>query len=189
MMTRRLSSSGGATSASGVERARARRRSQRRADPAERRDRQHRQRHRDEKHPAVRAGDDSAGDSRGDHHEGEFAARPEQQRDFGGDAVRRAEKPRQDEQRERLDDDEGRRQLENAGRARRKDREIELGADGDEEQAEQQALEGLDRHLDLAPIFGFGEQQAGDEGAQRHRQAAGGGGQMPRREPPADRPP
>ena len=60
---------------------------------------------------------------------------------------------------------------------RREHGKIEFGADGDEEQAEQQALERLDRHFDFAPIFGFGEQQAGDEGAERHRQAAGGGGQ------------
>ena len=45
------------------------------------------------------------------------------------------------------------------------------GADRHEEQAEQQALEGLDRHLDLAPVFGFGEQKSGDECAERHRQA------------------
>ena len=45
--------------------------------------------------------------------------------------------------------------------------EIEPGADRDEEQAEQQPLERLDRHLDLAAELGLGEQQAGDEGAER----------------------
>ena len=41
---------------------------------------------------------DAPGDGGADHHEGEFAARPQQQRDFRGDAVRRAEQARENEQ-------------------------------------------------------------------------------------------
>ena len=43
-------------------------------------------------------------------------------------------------------------------------------ADGDEEQAEQQALERLDVGLELVAVLGVGEQHAGEEGAERHRQ-------------------
>ena len=49
--------------------------------------------------------------------------------------------------------------------------EIDLHADGEEEDAEQQRLERLDGRLDRLAVFGFGEQQAGDESAERHRQA------------------
>src|SRR5208283_5894564 len=52
--------------------------------------------------------------------------------------------------------------------------EIEPGADRHEEEAEQQALEGLHRHLDLAAELRLGEQQAGDEGAELHRESRGG---------------
>ncbi len=52
-------------------------------------------------------------------------------------------------------------------------RQVEFGADRDEEEAEQKPLKRLDGHLDLAAILSFGEQQPCDEGADRHRQAAG----------------
>ena len=150
---------------------------QRRAETAEQRDRHHRQRHRDQRDAPIVAADYAAGDRGADHHEGEFAARPDQQRRLGGDPVRRAEEPRQHEHDRRLDDDQPGRIAERRARPRDEDREIEFGADRDEEQAEQQALERLDRHLDLAAELGLGEQQPGDEGAERHRQAAGGGSQ------------
>ena len=49
--------------------------------------------------------------------------------------------------------------------------EVDAHADGEEEHAEQQALERLDGRLDGLAEFGLGQQQAGDEGAERHRQA------------------
>ena len=48
---------------------------------------------------------------------------------------------------------------------------VELHADGDEEQAQQHVVEGPDVGLDLVLVFGLGDQHAGDEGAQRERQA------------------
>src|SRR5271166_5436039 len=39
------------------------------------------------------------------------------------------------------------------------------------------ALERLDRHFDLAAVFGLGQQEPGDEGTERHREAARRGGQ------------
>ena len=62
------------------------------------------------------------------------------------------------------------------GRARMK-RRIDPGADREEVEPEQQAPERLDRHLDLAAIFGLRQQEPGDKGAKRHRQMARRGGQ------------
>ena len=44
--------------------------------------------------------------------------------------------------------------------------QIDAHADEEEESAEQQAFEGLDDGFDLAAELGFGEQQAGDKGAE-----------------------
>ena len=62
------------------------------------------------------------------------------------------------------------------GRAMMK-RRIDRGADRDEIEPEQQAPERLDRHFDLAAIFGLRQQEPGDKGAERHRQMARRGGQ------------
>jgi hypothetical protein len=43
-------------------------------------------------------------------------------------------------------------------------------ADRDEKQPEQQALEGLEIGLQLTPVFALGQQHAGEERTQRHRQ-------------------
>ena len=48
---------------------------------------------------------------------------------------------------------------------------VDIHADGEEENAEQQPLERLDGGFDRLAVFGLGEQQAGDEGAERHGQA------------------
>ena len=57
--------------------------------------------------------------------------------------------------------------------------EIDVHADREKEQAEQKALEGIDGGLDRLAEFRLGEQQAGDEGAERHREA--GHARRPRR--------
>ena len=49
--------------------------------------------------------------------------------------------------------------------------DVERHADADEEQPEQQALERLDLRLDLVAVFRVGEQHAGEERAERHRDA------------------
>ena len=48
---------------------------------------------------------------------------------------------------------------------------VDAGADRDEEQADQQALERLDVAFELVPVFAVGEHDAGQEGAERGRQA------------------
>ena len=55
--------------------------------------------------------------------------------------------------------------------SRASSREVDVHADGEEEQAEQQALERLDGGLDGLAELGLGQQQAGDEGAERHGHA------------------
>jgi hypothetical protein len=61
----------------------------------------------------------------------------------------------------------------------RHDAEIELHADGDEEQSEQHVAKGADIRFDLVAVHGFREQHAADEGAECQRQSclAGGKGQ------------
>ena len=54
-------------------------------------------------------------------------------------------------------------------------REIDARADRDEEDAEQQSLERLEVDLDVMPVLGLAEQQAGEERAERHRQAGRAG--------------
>ena len=46
---------------------------------------------------------------------------------------------------------------------------VEAKPDEQEEEAEQQTLERLDDRLDGAAVFGFGEHQACNEGAEGHR--------------------
>ena len=48
---------------------------------------------------------------------------------------------------------------------------VDVHADGEEENAEQQSLERLDSRFDRLAVFGLGEQQPGNEGAERHGQA------------------
>ena len=66
--------------------------------------------------------------------------------------------------------------------------EVGRHADRDEEQAEQQALERLDVGLELVAVLAVGEQHAGEEGAERHRQADGVASAARCRRPPAARP-
>ena len=49
--------------------------------------------------------------------------------------------------------------------------EVDRHADGDEEEAEQQALERLDVGLERVAVLGAREQHAGEERAERHRDA------------------
>ncbi len=58
-------------------------------------------------------------------------------------------------------------QSENDGEIAEQDAEIDAGPHGDEEQAEQQALEGLDVGLELVSELAVGQYHAGQKGAQR----------------------
>ncbi len=74
---------------------------------------------------------------------------------------------------EELDDDESKHRADDQGRCRGDEPEIDAGADGDEEHGKQQALEGIEIHLEFMAVFAFGEQHAGEEGAEGRREADG----------------
>ena len=106
-----------------------------------------------------------------DHDEGEFAGLRQQQRDLGGGRARHAKQPRGKIEDGRLDHDQAGERQQNPVQMRPDRPEIDRHADGDKEDAEQQALERLEIDLDLMPVFAFAEQSAGDEGAKRNRQS------------------
>ena len=101
-------------------------------------------------------------------HEREFAALRQQQ-DEERPLVRGNARPLADEpedralEREHAHDDPGDEQ-----RMLHEHAEIHAHADGDEEEREQQALERIDRGLDLVAVLGLGEQHAGEERAEGH---------------------
>ena len=70
-----------------------------------------------------------------------------------------------------LSAEQAQRQREDHERLRGEQAQVRRHADRDEEQAEQQALERLDVGLELVAILAVGEQHAGDERAERHREA------------------
>ena len=146
-----------------------------RGDPrGERRERgngHHRQGHRHHQMRADLRPHEPLRDARADQGEREFAAGTEQQRDLARHGETQPQRQRQHENDRGLDRDQSERKAEREQRPGDDRADVQAGADRHEEQAEQQALERLDRHLDLAPVFGFGQQQSGDECAERHRQA------------------
>ncbi len=90
-------------------------------------------------------------------------------------ALTRARQPEgagQSEQDHDLDSDEGGGETEDQAGPGDDQSRIDPGPDRDEIEPEQQALERLDRHLDLAAVLGLRQQEPGDEGAERHRQVA-----------------
>ncbi len=158
-------------------RLRARRRADALAEFRERRDRDHRDRDGADQCRRERPVDEPAGKRRADHHEAEFPAGPEQHRHFGADARRQPERPREPDQDEALDGDQRGGEAEDEAGPGKNERRIDLGPDGDEVEPEQQALERLDRHFDFAAVLSLRQQEPGDEGAERHREAARRGGQ------------
>ena len=126
--------------------------------------------------PAVGV-DEAAGDGGADQDEGEFPSRSQHHRDIARRRGGRSEQSGQRKERGGLDEHECGHDREDQRRARPRQGKIEFGADGNEEQPQQQSLERLDRHLDLAAIFGFRQQQPGDERAERHREPARRGDQ------------
>ena len=104
----------------------------------------------------------------GQEREGEFAARRKQQRGLKRRSPLHPEGARQRKDDRRLDRNEPEGVQNDGDRIGDNRANVEPRADGHEEQPQQQALEGLDGDFDLAPEFGFRQQQAGDEGAEPH---------------------
>ena len=114
---------------------------------------------------------DAGRDRRGHGDKGKFAARAEQESGFDAGGALDGEGLRDEPEQHRLDDDEGDgRSHEDLG-INGDLAQVDAQADEEEEGAEQKALEGLDDGFDLAAELGFGEQQAGEKGAERHREA------------------
>ncbi len=106
-----------------------------------------------------------------EHHERELAPLPEQRAEREPLPLRHAERPGQRDQHRELDADESGDEQQQQARMAGDLAEVYRHADGDEEEAEQQALERLDVGLQRAPVLGTREQHAGDERAERHRQS------------------
>ena len=110
---------------------------------------------------------------------GELACGSQNQRRLDGGAVVQAPQPGHAE------DQPGLQQGQQGGKAEDPDGiggdsvEIETDPDPDKKHTQQQPLERLDRNLDLPAELGLGQQEAGDQGSQAHRQA-GGLGRHPR---------
>ena len=106
-----------------------------------------------------------------ENHESELAALREEQDEERPFALRQpralADQPEERGlQNEEHDDD-----ADDQPRPGKEEGEVDAHADRDEEEAQEQPLERLDRRFDLVPVLRFGEQHAGEEGAERHRQA------------------
>jgi hypothetical protein len=88
-----------------------------------------------------------------------------------GGACLLPEHARERERHRRLDRNQRHDQACNGERLVRDQAEIDRHAHRHEEEAQQQPLERLDIGLDLVPVLGAREQHAGDERAERHRDA------------------
>jgi hypothetical protein len=102
--------------------------------------------------------------------EAEFAGLREVEAGAQGDAGRGAEDARQHGDEGELEQHRQQREDDHERPARQHDAEVELHADGDEEEAEQDVVERPDVGLDLVLELGLGDQHAGDEGAERARE-------------------
>jgi hypothetical protein len=140
-------------------------------DDEQQRRRDHRDGDHDRQQLAQRLVHFALADRGGEDNEGEFAALGEDEGHVPGRTAGQAGQPADQQQRRELDGDESERQAENQRRLIRQQSEAQVHADRREEQPEQDALEGLDLGFQLVAEFGVRQQQAGEEGAERHRQA------------------
>ena len=119
-------------------------------------------------------GDQAPLHGKADADEGELAARRQQQPRLDAGAQRYAEQAAERHQQHRLDRHHGQEPAQHQQRLAPDEAEVDMHADREEEYAEQQAAEGIDHRLDGAAILGLRQQEAGDEGAERHRQVGVG---------------
>ncbi|MGF6272965.1 hypothetical protein ABIB38_001321 [Massilia sp. UYP11] len=158
--------------------------SQQAAEPRQHRRDEQRQADHQRGRCARRRREHARADGVGDHDEGELAALPEQQAALGRTAPRQRAGAQHQGRDGALDQHQG---GDGAGhRPRRRERQAQVDghAHRHEEQAHKQAPERFHHPFDFVPEFGFGQQQAGDQGAQRHRHPGRGrqGGETEGRE-------
>ena len=104
-------------------------------------------------------------------HETEFARLRQRQRGAQRIARRRPEQMRQRCDQSELEQQRQREQQQHQRKPVGHHGHIELHADGDEKQTQQQIAERLDVLFHLVPVFGFRDQHAGEKRAQGERQA------------------
>ena len=105
-------------------------------------------------------------------HEGELAAQPQGAGQHQRAARVQSPRPAADaEQQRELDRQQGRHARGDQFGLRHHRVQVDVHADGDEEQAQQQALERVDLRFQLVAEFGIGQQHAGQERAQARAQA------------------
>jgi hypothetical protein len=115
---------------------------------------------------------DHAGpDREAEQHEGELAALGQGCRHRHGAALGRAEQAGDAVHDQELQHHQAEHQSDQGQGLAGDQRQVDPGPDGHEEQAEQQAPEGLDVGFQLAPELAFGQHHPGQEGAERGRQA------------------
>ena len=131
----------------------------------------HRQRDHDHQRIGQRASHDAVVGGQAEQHEGEFAALAQ----GNGESARRfpvvSREPAEAEQDRCLDGHQCDGRADDRERVGEDQAEVGGHAHRDEEQPEQQALERFDVGFEFVAVFGVRKQHAGEEGAQRHRQA------------------
>ena len=106
-----------------------------------------------------------------EQHEGKLSALGDGEREVDRRAVAVAPQPCDDIEHQGLGRHQAKRQSNQQKRLLYDQAQIDRHADGDEEQAQQQALERLDVGFQFVAVFRIGQQHAGEKRAQRHRQA------------------
>ena len=101
-----------------------------------------------------------------EQHEGELPARGERDAEVAGGTAAAAGQPPDEIEHGELDENERRSEADEQQSLLLDEAEIHRHPDGDEEKAEQQALERLQLGLDLMAELRVGEQDAREEGAQ-----------------------
>ena len=106
-----------------------------------------------------------------EHHKGKFPALRQQQRKHRALLVRDFHGPCQRINHHAFDRHKAGEQQGHHERSAQHGAKVDAHAHGNEEQAQQQAFEGLDIRLQLAPELALGQQHTGQKSPQRHRQA------------------
>ena len=114
--------------------------------------------------------DDAVGGGRGEQYEAELTALRQDKCEVARTAHRQSEGAPKAVEHDELDGEQREHQRQDLNRLGAQQSEIDGHADRHEEQPHEQTLERLDVGLDLVPILGVGQQHAGDECPERHRQ-------------------
>ena len=132
---------------------------------------QHRERHDEQQEVREFRGEDRIGNREGDKHEREFARLRKTETEQPERLPPEAVQPPHHEQHGQFRRDCDGRPKDYVLPDLLSQHEVDACSNRDEEQAEEQALEGVDVAFQLVPVFARGEDDTGHEGAKRGRQA------------------